>query len=81
MKYKVVSISLANQDLKKAIDYYKAISTKLAKNFVARIAEGKRYILQNPHGDDVMYKNIRMHNIYQFPYHIHYQIKKNGKSF
>lgn len=74
MKYKVVYIALAKEDLKKAITYYKNISPKLAKDFIARIAEGKKYILLNPKGDDVMYKEIRTHNISQFPYHIHYQI-------
>ena len=50
------------------------ISPKIAKDFISRITEGKNYITQNPYGDDVMYKEIRMHNIRQFPYHIHYQI-------
>jgi len=79
MKFKVVYIPLAKEDLKKAIGYYKDISPKLAKDFIARIAEGKNYITQNPYGDDVMYREIRMHNIRQFPYHIHYQIIENKK--
>lgn len=41
MKFKVVYISLAKDDLKKAIDYYKDISPKLAKDFIFRIREGK----------------------------------------
>ena len=74
MKFKAVYIPLAKDDLKKAVDYYKDISPKLAKDFIVRIREGKNYITQNPYGDDIMYKQIRMHNIRQFPYHIHYQI-------
>ncbi len=79
MKYKVVYIPLAKVDLKKAVAYYKDISPKLAKDFIFRIREGKQYISQNPQGDDIMYKEIRMHNIRQFPYHIHYQIQKDKK--
>ena len=37
------------------------------------------YSRSRQQGDDVMYKEIRMHNIRQFPYHIHYQIIENKK--
>lgn len=79
MKYKIVYIPLAKQDLKNAINYYTSISKKLAKDFVFRIKEGSHYINLNPHGDDIMYKEIRMHNIRQFPYHIHYQVLEDKK--
>ena len=79
MKYRVVYIPLAKVDLKNAVTYYKDISPKLAKEFISRIREGRNYINHNPHGDDVMYKNIRMHNVRQFPYHIHYQIIEEKK--
>lgn len=79
MKYRVVYIPLAKVDLKNAVTHYKNISPKLAKEFISRIREGRNYISQNPHGDDVMYKNIRMHNVRQFPYHIHYQIIEEKK--
>ena len=36
MKYKVVYITLAKEDLKNAIAYYKDISPKLAKDFITR---------------------------------------------
>lgn len=79
MKYKVIYIPIAKVDLENAIKYYKGISSKLAKDFIFRISEGKSYISQNPYGDDVMYKNIRMHFINQFPYHIHYQVFEDKK--
>jgi len=79
MNYKVVYIPLAKQDLKKAVKYYKDISSKLAKDFIFRISEGKKYISQNPYGDDIMYNGIRMHYIRQFPYHIHYKILDDRK--
>jgi mRNA-degrading endonuclease RelE of RelBE toxin-antitoxin system len=79
MKYKFVYRPFVKQDLKQATNYYKAISTSLAKDFLFRIREAKKYIALNIEGDDVMYKDVRMHNMYQFPYHIHYYIDKENK--
>jgi len=72
MSYKIVYRYFVKDDLQNAVDYYKNISPKLAKEFLFRIKEAKNYIVNNPETDDVMYKGIRMHNLYQFPYHIHY---------
>ena len=72
MKYKIVYRPFVKTDLQNAVDYYKMISPKLAKEFLFRIKEAKNYILNNPEADDVMYNEIRMHNLYQFPYNIHY---------
>jgi plasmid stabilization system protein ParE len=79
MKYKFVYRPFVQQDLQNAIKYYKDISPRLAKEFVSRVREAKKYIEQNPLGDDVMYKNIRMHYIRQFPYHIHYYLDADNK--
>ncbi len=79
MKHKVVYIALAKEDFKKAVSYYRNISHKLAKDLIARIIEAEKYIALNPYADDVMYKAIRMHNIHQFPYHIHYQVLEDQK--
>jgi plasmid stabilization system protein ParE len=74
MKFKFVYKPPVKQDLQNAKNYYKDISPKLAKDFLFRIREAKKYISLNIQGDDVMYKEIRMHNLYQFPYHVHYYI-------
>ena len=65
MKWKMVYRPFVKQDLQKAIHYYKVISPHLAKDFLHRVREAERYILQNPYGDDIMYKQIRMHNLKQ----------------
>ena len=78
MKYKIVYSSFVKEDLQNAVTYYKNISGKLGKEFLFRIKEAKNYIVNNPEGDDIMYKDIRMHNLYQFPYHIHYFIDKTN---
>ena len=79
MKFKFVYRQLAKEDLQNATNYFKAISSKLAKEFIARIREAIKYIALNPEGDDVMYLDIRMHNLHQFPYHIHYFIDYENK--
>lgn len=79
MKYKFVYRPFVKEDLQKATAYYKAISSNLAKDFLFRIKEAKKYIALNPEGDDVMYQDIRMHNLYQFPYQIHYYIDHKNK--
>jgi plasmid stabilization system protein ParE len=67
------------EDLQNAVDYYKNISPKLAKEFLFRIKEAKNYIYNNPEADDIMYKEIRMHSLYQFPYHIHYFVDNKNE--
>lgn len=79
MKYKFVYRPYAKEDLQNATNYYKAISPNLAKDFLLRIREATKYIALNPEGDDVMYLDIRMHNLYQFPYHIHYYVDHDSK--
>ena len=79
MNYKIVYRPFVKTDLQNAVDYYKMISPKLAKEFLFRIKEAKIYILNNPEADDVIYNEIRMHNLYQFPYHIHYFINNAKK--
>lgn len=68
----MVYIPFVKKDLQKAIHYYNVISLNLAKDFLIRVREAEKYISQNPFGDDVMYKQIRMHNLKQFPYYIHF---------
>lgn len=79
MKFKFIYSPLVKQDLQNAVNYYKDISINLAKDFLFRVREAKKYIALNPYGDDMMYKDIRMHNLHQFPYHIHYFIDSKNK--
>jgi hypothetical protein len=71
-KYKVVVTNLAKDDIKKARDYYKNISTNLGKQFLERIKESRLFISENPNANDVIYQDVRMHYLKQFPYHLHY---------
>ncbi len=71
-KHKVVLTEFAKQDIKKGKEYYQNISSRLAKQFLERIKEARIFISENPNANDVMYQEIRMHLIKQFPYHLHY---------
>lgn len=62
----------AKQDIKNAKDYYKNISSNLAKQFLERIKEAKDFISESPNANDTMYRDIKMHLMKQFPYHLHY---------
>lgn len=78
MKYGVVLTPLAKIDLKNATDYYKNISANLAKRFLKQVKEARVFISENPHAVDVMYRNIRMHLLNNFPYHLHYYIDETN---
>ena len=71
-KYKVVLTEPAKQDIKNAKDYYKNISVNLGKLFLERIKEARLFISENPNANDTLYRDIKMHLIKQFPYHLHY---------
>lgn len=73
-KHRVVLTEPAKQDIKNAKDYYKNISSNLAKLFLERIKEARLFISENPNANDTMYRDIKMHLIKQFPYHLHYYI-------
>jgi hypothetical protein len=74
VKYKIVNRPFVKQDISDAINYYKKISPRLAKVFLRRIREARNFIAENPFSDDVMYKDVRVRLIRQFPYQIHYLV-------
>ena len=59
-------------DIQDAFDYYKAISPKLAEQFLFRVKEGTNQIIRNPVGFQIKYNIVRTLLINQFPYLIHY---------
>lgn len=64
----------AKQDIKNAKDYYKNINPNLAILFLEWIKEASLFISENPNANDTMYRDIKMHLVKQFPYHLHYYI-------
>lgn len=77
MSYAVINGPEVRADIINAIDYYKSINPKLAKQFLFRLKEAKTYIAEYPNGFQKKYKNARTLLLKQFPYHIHYLIDDN----
>ena len=74
MKYKFVNRPAARKNIRDAVNYYKAISPNLAKQFLFRLQEAKVYIARSPLGFQIKYNRVRTLLLKQFPYHIHYFI-------
>lgn len=66
--------SHTGRDIADAVDYYKAISPKLAKQFLSRLDEALDQIDEIPLGYQAKYNNVRTLMLKQFPYKIHYLI-------
>ena len=73
MYYKFVNRPAVTIDIIDAVNHYKQINPKLAKQFLFRIREAKTYIAQLPLGFQVKYNAVRTLLLKQFPYHIHYK--------
>ncbi len=55
MIFRYIYRPFAKIDLKEAVKYYIAISPSLAKAFLLRIREAKKFISLSPYGDDIVY--------------------------
>ena len=79
MSYQFINRPAVASDIINAVDYYKAISPSLAKQFLFRLREAKTYIAKSPQGFQIRYNTVRTVLLKQFPYHIHYIIDDKGK--
>src|SRR5207245_947115 len=79
MSYSFVNRPVVKADILEALDHYKKISPRLAKQFLFRIREAKTYIARTPLGFQIKYNNVRTLLLKQFPYHIHFLIDDNKK--
>ncbi|ALU27015.1 type II toxin-antitoxin system RelE/ParE family toxin [Myroides odoratimimus] len=75
--YILVNNSLVEQDIRFAFDYYKSISHKLAKEFIQQLQKAKENIILYPFSNYIVYNNVRLHKLKQFPYHIHYIVEED----
>lgn len=75
--YILVNNSLVEQDIRFVFDYYKSVSHKLAKEFIQQLQKAKENIILYPFSNDVVYNNVRLHKLKQFPYHIHYIVEED----
>jgi len=80
VSYSFVNRPAVQADIINAVSYYKAVSPQLARQFLFRIREAKKYIDRSPLAFEVKYKNVRMLLLKQFPFHIHYIIDDSEKT-
>ncbi len=59
MSYTFVNRPDVGTDIITITDYYKNINPELAKQFLFRIREAKKYIAKSPLGFQVKYKEVR----------------------
>ncbi len=79
MIYKIKPRSTFEFELGEIIYFYKNINTKLAKQFLFHLKQTKKYLIDNPKGFELKYKNIRQIELKKFPYLIHYFINESEK--
>jgi len=79
VSYSFVNRPAVQADIINAVSYYKAVSPQLARQFLFRIREAKKYIDRSPLAFEVKYKNVRTLLLKQFPFHIHYIIDDSEK--
>jgi hypothetical protein len=79
VNYTFINSPAVSSDIVNAVDYYKHISPKLAKQFLFRIREAKIFIGRSPFGFQIKYSDVRTLLLKQFPFHIHYLINEKEK--
>lgn len=80
MIYKIQTRSAFEFELREIIYFYKKINQKLAKQFLIRLKEAKQYLIDNPKGFEIRYKNARQIELKKFPYLIQYFINESEKT-
>jgi hypothetical protein len=73
IRFKVVQLNRATNDLENAIDYYNSIQNKLGIKFYLEFKNAIKIIKLNPFLR-VYYDNVHCLKINKFPYLLHYKI-------
>ncbi len=76
MIYKLITRSTFEIDLKEIIYYYKCIDISLARRLLKELKKVKLYLIKNPKGFELKYKNVRQIELKKFPYILHYFINE-----
>jgi len=78
VKYSLLLSDDSYRDIQEAYDYYTQIPYENLENrFLLNVEEGLNYIQVHPKKIAVKYREIRIYNLTQFPYQIHFKIEKN----
>jgi len=65
----------AQQDIEKAIIYYKDIKIQLAKNFLIELKATRKYIQKHPKKIQIRYAEIRVAFLKRFPFGVHFRLE------
>jgi plasmid stabilization system protein ParE len=80
VSYSVVHRPAVRADIINAVEYYRLISPKLAKQFLLRVRQAQSTIEKNPLIFQIKYKDVRTVMLKQFPFHIHYLVNDREKA-
>jgi plasmid stabilization system protein ParE len=75
MSYKTITSSRAEQDVEKAILYYKDINIQLARDFLSELRATHKYIQKHPKKIQVRYANVRVAFLKRFPFGVHFRLE------
>lgn len=76
MRYKVIVLPEAEDDLKEAFFWYEDKRAGLGYDFLLQVDAGINFINRNPEVHPIEYKRTRKHIIRRFPYKIIYLIEE-----
>ena len=77
MKYKLVIIPEAEEDLSDAFEWYENKRKGLGHDFLLQMDAGLRLIERNPRLFAKQYKGVRSYLIKRFPYKVFYRIESD----
>ncbi len=77
MNYKIVIVTEAKIDFRKAFSWHKNVNLKLAKRFHLSFKESLAIIRKNPFHFQLRYSDVRILMLTTFPYLIHHTINEN----
>ena len=74
-KYKILLVESAEADIEEAFAWYRHFSEQIPIRFLGQIQSTLESISEFPHTHAVRYQNVRLANLRNFPYAIHYLIE------
>jgi hypothetical protein len=74
MKYNVIILSDAEQDIQNAFLWYEIQQFGLGKSFYKTLDHSVLFISNNPLSCGVIYKNVRRFVIKKFPFGVYYKV-------
>lgn len=79
MSYKLLLSDEAYYDILDAIEFYRILaSPKIENKFREQLKFGIDYISKNPLNLSVKYRNIRIYNLKNFPFQIHFLVMEDS---